>query len=64
MVGKLCRIIIRLGISFIMENTSTDVKRQNLMGSNAEEDLTVVEKARPKVEEEMGTILPYNKYMC
>ena len=41
---------------FLMENTSTEMKRQKLMGSNAEEDLTVVEKARLKVEEESGTI--------
>ena len=58
MAGKSCRSIIRLivklGISFIIENTSIEVKRKKLTETNVEADLTIVEKTRFKVEEERG----------
>ena len=58
MAGKFCssiiRLIVKLGISFTLENAYIGVKRKKIMETNVEADLTTVEKTRLKFEEERG----------
>ena len=53
-MAGIIRLRVKLSISFIIENTSIEVKCKKLMETNVVADLTIVEKTRLKVWEKMG----------